>query len=73
MPRLAGCNRDAAGGARHELRALALIGRGDFGAKEWPQAIAQAAGARDTPVEFLAGDLDLHEELEKALFELKLA
>ena len=59
--------------AQHELRALVLTGRGDFGAKEWDRAVAQASGAPDDPVEFLTGRSDLHEELEKGLFELELA
>jgi Protein of unknown function (DUF3775) len=59
--------------AQYELRALVLIGRGDFGAKEWEHAVAQASGAPDDPVEFLTGRSNLHEELGKGLFELKLA
>lgn len=59
--------------AQHELRALVLVGRGDFGAKEWEGAVAQASGAPDDPIEFLTGRSDLHEELEKGLYELKLA
>lgn len=58
--------------AQHEFRALVLIGRGDFGAKEWQRAVARAAAAPDDPIDFLTGRSDLHEELEKGLFELKL-
>jgi hypothetical protein len=58
--------------AQHELRALVLVARGDFGAKEWGDAVARAAAAPDDPIDFLTGRSDLHEELEKGLFELKL-
>jgi hypothetical protein len=58
--------------AQNELRALVLIGRGDCGAAEWAQAVAQASSAPDDPVDFLTGRSDLHEELEKGLYELKL-
>jgi Protein of unknown function (DUF3775) len=58
--------------AQHELRALILIGRGDFGANEWARAVTQASRASDDPAEFLTGQPNLHEELEKGLYELKL-
>lgn len=58
--------------AQHELRALVLVARGDFGAKEWERAVTQASGAPDAPVESLTGLANLHEDLEKGLYELKL-
>ena len=58
--------------AQHELRALVLVARGDFGAKEWERAVTQASSAPDAPVEFLTGQANLHEDLEKGLYELKL-
>jgi hypothetical protein len=59
--------------AQHELRALVLMGRGDFGAKEWERAVAQASGAPDDPIDFLTGQAHLHDDLEKGLYELKLS
>ena len=59
--------------AQHELRALVLVARGDFGAKEWERAVTQASGAPDAPVEFLTGQANLHEDLDKGIYELKLA
>jgi Protein of unknown function (DUF3775) len=58
--------------AQDELRALLQIARGDFGAKEWERAVTQASGAPDAPVEFLTGQANLHEDLEKGLYELRL-
>lgn len=58
--------------AQDEIRALVLIGRGDFGAKEWQRAVAEASAASDAPVDFLTGHANLHEYLEKGLYEIKL-
>jgi hypothetical protein len=35
-------------------------------------AVTQASSAPDAPVEFLTGQANLHEDLEKGLYELKL-
>jgi hypothetical protein len=59
--------------AQDELRALVLVGRGDLGAKEWERAVTEASGAPDVALEFLTGQANLHEDLEKGLYELKLA
>jgi hypothetical protein len=58
--------------AQDELRALVLVGRGDFGARERERAVAEASGAPDAPLDFLTGQPDLHELLEKGLYELRL-
>jgi hypothetical protein len=58
--------------AQDELRALVLVGRGDFGARERERAVAEASGAPDAPLDFLTGQADLHELLEKGLYELRL-
>ena len=58
--------------AQDEIRALVLVGRGDLGARDWQGAVAEAASAPDAPVDFLTGQANLHEYLEKGLYELRL-
>lgn len=58
--------------ARQELKATMLIGRGDFAAGEWDQAMDQAAQVpAGTDVEYVAEKLNLHDYLTKALFAMK--
>ncbi len=58
--------------ARQELKAVMLVGRGDFAAGDWDRAMDQAAQIpASTDVEYLAEKLDLHDYLTKALFALK--
>lgn len=59
--------------ARRELRALMLIGRGEFAGNEWDAALTQAESQAD------AGDVDritdrarLHDFLMKGLYALRL-
>ena len=57
--------------ARVELRALLSIGQGDYAAKTWEQAVADASNARDdVTTAMLVEQADLHEYLMKALYEL---
>lgn len=54
-----------------ELLALAWIGRGEYGAKDWERAVpAAAAMLVATGKDFLADEIDLHEELAKGLYEV---
>jgi hypothetical protein len=60
--------------ARCELLALAWIGRGDYSANKWAEALAAASNLRDdVAVETLMGWPDLHEAVMKGLYELELA
>ncbi len=59
--------------ARRELRALLSIGQGDYAAKDWEQAVADASAARDeVTIAILFDEADLHDFLMKALHELRL-
>lgn len=55
---------------RWELRALSWIGQGDYGAADWPDAVAAASRSPTATVETLADDADLHEHLTKGLYEV---
>jgi len=59
-------------GAQHELRALDWIGRGDYAAKDWARAYAESQESRTPPRDELMAEPDLHQNLMKALYELKL-
>lgn len=57
--------------ARTELRALLSIAQGDYGAKDWAQALADAATVPDdVTTAMLLEEADLHRYLMKALYEL---
>lgn len=56
--------------ARAELRALTWLGRGDYAAKDWEEAVGRAAIAAETAIEALADEPDLHDLLIKGLYEL---
>jgi len=59
--------------ARSELRALLSIGRGDYAAKDWEQAVADATTVRDeVTIAMLLEEADLHQYLMKALYELRI-
>jgi hypothetical protein len=63
-----------ASGARLELMAVMWIGRGDFGAAEWDDAVLQAASTADASVvDYITEQAALHEYLAKGLYQLKLA
>ncbi len=60
--------------ARRELRALLSIGQGDYAAKDWEQAVAEASAARDEDtIAIIFDEADLHDFLMKALHELRLS
>jgi hypothetical protein len=59
--------------ARSELQALLSIGRGDYAAKDWEQAVADATTVRDdVTIAMLLEEADLHQYLMKALYELRI-
>ena len=60
--------------ARAELLAAFYVGRGDFAADEWDEALKEAQAAEELGrAEPQLETATLHEVLEKALFELELA
>jgi hypothetical protein len=66
--------QDLAPEARQELRAIMLVGRGDFAAREWDAALSQAEGEHHaSEVDRIAENVGLHDFLTKGLYELKLA
>ena len=54
--------------ARSELQALVWIGRGDYGAGQWDEAVAAASQATRPPPQTLAASANLHEYIEKGLY-----
>jgi hypothetical protein len=59
--------------AHAELLALFWIGRGQYGAKDWPRVVAYATAMPGiSSKEFLAEQPDLYERLIKGLYELDL-
>lgn len=59
--------------ARDELRAVMLIGRGEFARNEWDAAIAQAQSLPNGgAVERITDRVRLHDYLMKGLYELRL-
>jgi len=60
--------------ARQELRAVMMIGRGDFAAAQWEQAVAQAQALSDaSETRALAEEGALAAYLSKGLYQLGLA
>jgi hypothetical protein len=57
--------------ARRELWALVLVGRGDYAAKDWERAMAEASRLPDVGVSQFMEVADLHECLAKASYELE--
>jgi hypothetical protein len=57
---------------RDELKAVMLIGRGDYAAERWDDAIAAARAVPDGDIEYVAEKAPLHSYLMKGLYELKL-
>ncbi len=58
---------------RQELKALMLVGRGDFTAGQWDQAMTEAGlTPSSADVDFLSERLLLADYLNKALYQLKL-
>ncbi|QJE73922.1 DUF3775 domain-containing protein [Aerophototrophica crusticola] len=71
-----GALRDAIGGLseeqRQELKAAMLVGRGDFAAGEWDQAMDQAAQVpASSDVDYLTEKVSLNDYLNKGLYALK--
>jgi hypothetical protein len=59
---------------RNALRAVSLIGRGAYAALDWGDALdAAAAETRDASYGALEDEVDLHNFLEKGLYELQHA
>jgi len=57
--------------ARAELRAVLSIGQGDYAAKEWERALAEAKAPRDEiTIGILMDEVDLHDYLMKGLYGL---
>ena len=60
--------------ARRELRAVVMIGRGDFAAAQWEQAVVQAQALSDaSEIRALAEESALAAYLSKGLYQLGLA
>lgn len=58
---------------REELRAVMLVGRGDYAAGDWDEAMAQAQASEDVgAVEDITEKIRLPSYLSKGLYELKL-
>lgn len=56
---------------RQELKAATLIGRGEFAAGQWDEAMSAAAAIpASSDVDYVSERLNLHDELTKALFEM---
>lgn len=60
--------------ARRELHAIFLIGRGEFGAREWDEALTAAESrATEGEARMLAERSSLGPQLSKGLYQLKLS
>lgn len=58
---------------REELKAVMLIGRGDYAAGQWEQAVAAAQAVPDgSDIDYVAEKAPLRDYLMKGLYELKL-
>jgi hypothetical protein len=56
-----------------ELRALVWVGRGEYSAKDWTRAVADASVSDgNITIGALLDQVDLHDFLMKGLYELKL-
>ncbi len=53
-----------------ELQALIWIGRGDYAAKDWAEAVTAASLAPESAVDAIAEEPDLHDLLIKGLYAL---
>ncbi|MGQ9370509.1 DUF3775 domain-containing protein [Azospirillum sp. ST 5-10] len=59
---------------RTELRAVMLVGRGDYAGQEWDDALAEAGRPPDASgYSDIVEKINLHDYLMKGLYELKLA
>ncbi len=74
LKRLQAALEEMSAEARREVQAIAMIGAGEFAAREWDAALT-AAESRQTDAEprAMAEDLDLAPHLAKGLYLLKLA
>jgi len=57
--------------ARWELQALVWIGRGDYGAGQWENAVSTASTSAGASAQALADTADLHEQITKGLYEIR--
>lgn len=57
--------------ALRELWSVVLIGRGDYGVKDWQRAVAEASRLADIDPSLFMGLADLHGYLMKAVTELE--
>lgn len=58
---------------REELTAVMMIGRGDYAAECWEDALAAARAVPDGDLDYVAEKAPLRDYLMKGLYELKLA
>jgi hypothetical protein len=56
-----------------ELQALIWLGRGEYAAKDWAEAVSAAAIAPESAIDAIAEEPDLHDLVTKGLYELALA
>lgn len=56
--------------ARWELQALVWVGRGDYGAKDWSEAVTAASTSANASIEALVDNPDLHNLVMKGLYDL---
>lgn len=56
--------------ARWELQALVGVGRGEFGAKSWDEAVTAASTSDNAAVEALVDNPDLHDLVVRGLYDL---
>lgn len=56
--------------AREELLALARVGKGDHARDNWAKAVSEA---EDAGTDMLLERVDLHDQLAKGLYELRVA
>lgn len=59
--------------ALRELWAVVLVGRGDYGLKDWERALAEARSLLDVSAGLFMGVTDLHEHLTTVAYELESA
>ena len=56
--------------ARWDLQALIWVGRGEYAAKDWSEAVTIASTSADATVEALVDHPDLHDFVMKGLYEV---
>lgn len=56
--------------ARWELQALVWVGRGEYGAKQWSEAVTAASTGANASVEALVENPDLHDLVNRGLYDV---